>query len=130
MALSASQTALDKLNELGVEIALDDFGTGFASLSHIKSFPIDRLKIDRSFVCDMEHNEDNLSIVGAIIQLGRSLGIAITAEGVENAGQLNLLRSLGCDCIQGYLFFEAPSARAQVPEFMRRRRKIKAPLVA
>ena len=77
---------LDKLNELGVEIALDDFGTGFASLSHIKSFPIDRLKIDRSFVCDMEQNEDNLSIVGAIIQLGRSLGISITAEGVETPG--------------------------------------------
>ena len=111
--------ALDKLNELGVEIALDDFGTGFASLSHIKSFPIDRLKIDRSFVCDMEHNEDNLSIVGAIIQLGRSLGISITAEGVENSSQLNLLRSLGCECIQGYLFSK-PLEPADVPAFLGR----------
>jgi diguanylate cyclase (GGDEF)-like protein len=120
---------LDKLHHLGVEIALDDFGTGFASLSHIKSFPIDRLKIDRSFVCDMEHNEDNLSIVGAIIQLGRSLGIAITAEGVETTGQLDLLRSLGCDCIQGYLFSK-PLEPERVPAFVRRAGKIKAPLVA
>jgi EAL domain-containing protein (putative c-di-GMP-specific phosphodiesterase class I) len=111
--------ALDKLNELGVEIALDDFGTGFASLSHIKSFPIDRLKIDRSFVCDMENNEDNLSIVGAIIQLGRSLGISITAEGVETEGQLNLLRWLGCDCIQGYLFSK-PLEPEQIPDFLSR----------
>jgi diguanylate cyclase (GGDEF)-like protein/PAS domain S-box-containing protein len=110
---------LDKLNELGVEIALDDFGTGFASLSHIKSFPIDRLKIDRSFVCDMENNEDNLSIVGAIIQLGRSLGISITAEGVETEGQLNLLRWLGCDCIQGYLFSK-PLEPEQIPDFLSR----------
>jgi diguanylate cyclase (GGDEF)-like protein/PAS domain S-box-containing protein len=110
---------LDKLNELGVEIALDDFGTGFASLSHIKSFPIGRLKIDRSFVCDMEHNEDNLSIVGAIIQLGRSLGISITAEGVENTSQLNLLRTLGCECIQGYLF-SRPLEPEDVPGFFNR----------
>jgi diguanylate cyclase (GGDEF)-like protein len=111
--------ALDKLNELGVEIALDDFGTGFASLSHIKTFPIGRLKIDRSFVCDMEHNEDNLSIVGAIIQLGRSLGISITAEGVETPDQLNLLQWLGCDCIQGYLFSK-PLEPESIPEFLSR----------
>ncbi len=116
---------LDKLNELGVEIALDDFGTGFASLSHIKSFPIDRLKIDRSFVCDMETNEDNLSIVGAIIQLGRSLGIAITAEGVETEGQLNLIRWLGCECIQGYLFSK-PLDPAEVPEFLTRSKDAKS----
>jgi EAL domain-containing protein (putative c-di-GMP-specific phosphodiesterase class I) len=67
----------------------------------------------------MEHNEDNLSIVGAIIQLGRSLGISITAEGVENSSQLNLLRTLGCECIQGYLF-STPLEPADVPAFLGR----------
>ncbi len=72
--------ALEQLHDLGVEIALDDFGTGFASLSHIKAFPIDRLKIDRSFVDDMDRNKDSLSIVQAIIQLSHSMGLAVTAR--------------------------------------------------
>ncbi len=111
--------ALDKLHDSGVEIALDDFGTGFASLSHIKKFPIDRLKVDRSFVRDMETNPDNLAIVRTIIQLGSSLGIAITAEGVETRHQLTLLRTLGCDCIQGYLFSK-PLDPAAIPGFIAR----------
>jgi diguanylate cyclase (GGDEF)-like protein len=111
--------ALDKLHDSGVEIALDDFGTGFASLSHIKKFPIDRLKVDRSFVRDMETNPDNLAIVRTIIQLGSSLGIDITAEGVETEHQLTLLRSLGCDCIQGFLFSK-PLDPASIPVFVSR----------
>ncbi len=111
--------ALDKLHDAGIEIALDDFGTGFASLSHIKKFPIDRLKVDRSFVRDMETNPDNLAIVRTIIQLGSSLGIAITAEGVETKHQLALLRTMGCDCIQGYLF-SRPLDPAAIPGFVAR----------
>jgi diguanylate cyclase (GGDEF)-like protein/PAS domain S-box-containing protein len=97
-------TALQELHDLGVEIALDDFGTGFASLSHLKKLPIDRLKIDRSFVRDMETNPDNMAIVRTIAHLGESLGIKVTVEGVETRSQLTLLRAMGCDTMQGYLF--------------------------
>lgn len=96
--------ALRKLHAAGVEIALDDFGTGYASLSHIRAYPINRLKIDRSFVKDMESNSDNLSIVQAIVQLGASLGLSITAEGVETEEQAVLLKSLGCGNLQGYFY--------------------------
>ena len=99
--------ALRTLHAAGVEIALDDFGTGYASLSHIRAYPINRLKIDRSFVNDMESNSDNLSIVQAIVQLGTSLGLSITAEGVETEEQAVLLKSLGCGNLQGYLLFAA-----------------------
>ncbi|MCC7250761.1 bifunctional diguanylate cyclase/phosphodiesterase [Hyphomicrobium sp.] len=101
-----------KLDELGVEIALDDFGTGYASLSHIKAFPIGRLKIDRSFVADMQDNTDNLSIVQAIVQLARSLGLGVTAEGVEEETQVALLRSMGCGSLQGYYFSKPQPAEA------------------
>jgi diguanylate cyclase (GGDEF)-like protein/PAS domain S-box-containing protein len=114
--------ALEKLHELGVEIALDDFGTGFASLSHIKAFPIDRLKIDRSFVHDMHCNKDNLSIVQAITQLGRSLGLSVTAEGVEIEEQLVLLRSLGCASIQGYIYMK-PIPAIDIPGAVPKRMK-------
>lgn len=104
--------ALRKLNAAGVEIALDDFGTGYASLSHIKAYPIDRLKIDRSFVKDMEANSDNLSIVQAIVQLGSSLGLSITAEGVETEEQATLLKAMGCGSLQGYLYSRPLPPRA------------------
>ncbi len=79
----ASRSTLQKLHDIGVEIALDDFGTGFGSLSHLKKLPIDRLKVDRSFVRDMETNPDNMAIVRTIAHLGQSLGIKVTVEGVE-----------------------------------------------
>jgi EAL domain-containing protein (putative c-di-GMP-specific phosphodiesterase class I) len=110
--------ALHSLDALGVEIALDDFGTGYASLSHIKAYPIGRLKIDRTFVMDMQDNRDNLSIVQAIVQLGRSLGLRITAEGVENEEQAMLLRSMACGSLQGY-FFSRPIPAADIGAFLR-----------
>lgn len=103
--------ALQKLHEMGVEIALDDFGTGFGSLTHIKRFPIDRLKVDRSFVRDMETSPDNMAIVRTIAQLGESLDLEITIEGVETDSQLTLLRAMGCDSMQGFLFSEPLEAR-------------------
>lgn len=109
--------ALHLLDALGVEIALDDFGTGYASLSHIKAYPIGRLKIDRSFVKDMQENKDNLSIVQAIVQLGRSLGLCITAEGVEKEEQVLLLRSMGCGSLQGY-YFSKPLPAAEIGPFL------------
>jgi diguanylate cyclase (GGDEF)-like protein/PAS domain S-box-containing protein len=109
--------ALEKLHALGVEIALDDFGTGYASLSHIRAYPIGRLKIDRSFVKDMLTNKDSLSIVQAIVQLGRSLDLCITAEGVETEEEAVLLGSMGCGSLQGY-YFAKPLPEKDVPRFL------------
>jgi EAL domain-containing protein (putative c-di-GMP-specific phosphodiesterase class I) len=86
---------------------MDDFGTGYSSLSYLRSFPFDKIKIDRSFVEGMGANADSQAIVKAILSLGASLGITITAEGVENEGDLARLRAEGCDEGQGYLFAHA-----------------------
>jgi len=91
------------LKEAGVRISLDDFGTGYSSLSYLQRFPFDKIKIDRSFVSQMEDNPDSMSIVRAVIALGKSLRIKITAEGVETREQLDLLQKENCDLVQGYL---------------------------
>jgi diguanylate cyclase (GGDEF)-like protein len=96
--------ALQRLQDEGVAIALDDFGTGYASLTHLKSFPVDRIKIDRSFVQSMLLERDSAQIVRAIIELAHALGIEVVAEGVENMEIANVLRTMGCDFIQGYAY--------------------------
>jgi diguanylate cyclase (GGDEF)-like protein len=95
---------LHQLKSLGVSVVLDDFGTGFSSLSYLKMFPFDKIKIDRSFVNEMESRNDCAAIVSAVINLGRTLNIATTAEGVETERQFLLLRAAGCTFAQGYLF--------------------------
>jgi diguanylate cyclase (GGDEF)-like protein/PAS domain S-box-containing protein len=95
---------LRELKELGVRLAVDDFGTGYSSLSYLARFPVDVLKIDRSFVERLGKQEDANELVRMIIGLGRALSLRIVAEGVETAGQLNVLRSMGCDIAQGFLF--------------------------
>jgi len=95
---------LRALSSAGVKIALDDFGTGYASLSHLKQFPVDIIKIDRSFVHDLASNPDDPAILQAVVNLGKSLGITTVAEGVETAVQAAFLRSQGCDLGQGFLF--------------------------
>ena len=105
--LQNSETTLAILHELraqGVRISLDDFGTGYSSLSYLRSFPFDKIKIDRSFVQELASREDSMAIVRAVAGLGRSLGIVTTAEGVETKEQLDLLRREGCTQAQGYLF--------------------------
>jgi EAL domain-containing protein (putative c-di-GMP-specific phosphodiesterase class I) len=87
----------------GVKLSIDDFGTGYSSLSYLKTLRVDRLKIDQSFIRDIPTNAQMMAIVKTIIQLGRNLNLAITAEGVETAAQLCTLRELGCDEAQGYL---------------------------
>jgi EAL domain-containing protein (putative c-di-GMP-specific phosphodiesterase class I) len=94
---------LNTLKAAGVRISLDDFGTGYSSLSYLQRFPFDKIKIDRSFVWEMEHNADSMAIVRAVIALGHSLRITVTAEGVETEAQLALLQSESCDQVQGYL---------------------------
>ena len=94
---------LNALKTLGVGVSVDDFGTGYSSLSYLKRYPIDKLKIDRSFVMDAPGDADDVAIVTAIIQMGHSLQLKTVAEGVETPAQMELLRQLGCDLVQGYL---------------------------
>jgi len=102
---------LHALRALGVRISMDDFGTGYSSLSYLRSFPFDKIKIDRSFVHDLEANMDSQAIVRAIVSLGTSLGITITAEGVETESELARLQAEGCNEGQGYLFSKARPAK-------------------
>jgi predicted signal transduction protein with EAL and GGDEF domain len=95
---------LHQLRELGVRIAMDDFGTGYSSLAYLRSFPFDKIKIDRSFVRDMLHREDCKAIVGAVAGLARKLNITTVVEGVETQAQLDLVTAERCDEGQGYLF--------------------------
>lgn len=101
------ERALSLLSGHGVRIALDDFGTGYASLTHLRSFRVDILKIDRSFVKGLGVNIDDTAIVRALIGLGQSLGIETVAEGIETQAQLDLVRAMGCDIGQGYLYSPA-----------------------
>lgn len=100
----AAVSILHKLKEIGIKVAIDDFGTGYSSLSYLKRFPIDILKIDQSFVRDITIDPDDAAIAKAIITLAHSLGLTALAEGVENVEQVEFLRSLKCDGVQGYLF--------------------------
>jgi len=92
------------LKELGLTIALDDFGTGYSSLAYLKHFPIDILKIDRAFVCEIPENTQDVAILSAIIGVARALGIRTIAEGVETQEQADFMKQVGCDAIQGYWF--------------------------
>jgi EAL domain-containing protein (putative c-di-GMP-specific phosphodiesterase class I) len=106
-------TMLHQLRALGVRIAMDDFGTGYSSLSYLRSFPFDKIKIDRSFIKDIERNRDSAVIIKAIASLGQSLGIQTTAEGVETEEQLEIVRRAGCTEMQGYLVSKPrPAAEA------------------
>jgi diguanylate cyclase (GGDEF)-like protein/PAS domain S-box-containing protein len=117
--IGESQTALKTLNELkglGVKVVLDDFGTGFSSLAYVKRFPIDTIKIDRSFIGGLPADPENGAIVRAVISMGRALGVSVVAEGVETRAQADELESLGCNLAQGYLFARplTPQAAAEL----------------
>ena len=92
---------------MGISLALDDFGTGYSSLSHLQKFPIDRLKIDQSFVQSLSKDVHGRALTGAIISMAHNIGIGVVAEGVETREQAEILRESGCDELQGYLFSPA-----------------------
>ena len=115
----ATLAVLHSLRAKGLRIAMDDFGTGYSSLGYLRSFPFDKIKIDRYFVRDIETSADCKAIVRAVIGLGSNLGITTTAEGVETVAQLEQLRAEGCDQVQGYLF-SLPVPAQDLPALLRR----------
>jgi EAL domain-containing protein (putative c-di-GMP-specific phosphodiesterase class I) len=100
----ATVEMLEQLNRMGLKLAVDDFGTGYSSLSYLKRFPIDLLKIDRSFIMDIPAISDDIAIVSAVIAMAHQLNIKVLAEGVQSTEQRDILLSHRCDELQGYLF--------------------------
>jgi diguanylate cyclase (GGDEF)-like protein len=115
---------LRQLRELGISIALDDFGTGYSALGYLRKFPLDKIKIDRSFITDMATRSDQVAIIQAVLSIARALGMTVTAEGVETVVQKDFLKALGCDNAQGFLFGE-PSPFERVVEITTARAKPK-----
>lgn len=109
--------SLNELRDIGVRVAMDDFGTGYSSLSYLRSFPFDRIKIDRSFVRDVASNPDARAIIRAVVGLGNSLSMRTTVEGVETEEQLDIVIAEGCQDVQGFLFSEARPA-AEIPSLI------------
>jgi diguanylate cyclase (GGDEF)-like protein len=120
-----SAQILDELSCMGVRIAIDDFGTGYSSLAWLKRFPVDEIKVDRSFVTDLVEDESDAAIVRSTIELGRSLGMLVVAEGVETAEVLEQLAGYGCDVVQGFLI-SRPVPAAQLVTWLRARERPQA----
>ncbi|MEM9670583.1 MAG: EAL domain-containing protein [Pseudomonadota bacterium] len=108
---------LEALERLGVGVAIDDFGTGYSSLSYLKRFPLNRLKVDRSFIHDLESDEHDRTITKTVVKLGESLGLSVIAEGVETEGQREWLKSMGCEEVQGFLYAK-PMPNSDIVDFL------------
>jgi EAL domain-containing protein (putative c-di-GMP-specific phosphodiesterase class I) len=120
---------LAAIKQLGVRLAIDDFGTGYSSLAHLQKFPVDALKIDRSFISGLRHNKEGETLIRTLVQLGKALSIDTFAEGIEQQHELSLLRDEDCDNGQGFLFAR-PLDVAATEAFFRSRADIRAPALA
>jgi EAL domain-containing protein (putative c-di-GMP-specific phosphodiesterase class I) len=107
-----TQRTFERLGRAGIHLSIDDFGTGYSSLSYLRRLPATELKIDRSFVMDLDTSSDARAIVDAVVKLAHAIGLKVVAEGVETVQQRDILLQLGCDEFQGYLFARPMSARA------------------
>lgn len=126
LLMGGAENVIPVMNELvamGFSLALDDFGTGFSSLSYLRRYPISTLKIDRSFVEGIPREADDCAIARAIVTMGQQLHQEIVAEGVETVEQMNFLRELGCDQLQGYLF-SPPVTAAEFSDFVQGDRRL------
>jgi EAL domain-containing protein (putative c-di-GMP-specific phosphodiesterase class I) len=120
---------MKELRGLGVRLSIDDFGTGYSSLSALKRFPVERLKIDRSFIQDLPDDEDDRAVASAVISLGQKLNLRVIAEGVETDEQVAFLRENHCDELQGY-HFSRPIAAADIPALLLRQAAVVAAAAA
>ena len=125
--LEGSARRLTALRDLGVRIVVDDFGTGYSSLAYVHRFPLDVLKVDRAFVMDIEDNDAARELVGGILALCQRLGMTVVAEGVETAGQLELLRAFGCPLVQGY-HLASPARAEELGEWLVRTPRVTTPV--
>ncbi|MFS2004803.1 putative bifunctional diguanylate cyclase/phosphodiesterase [Duganella sp. CT11-25] len=125
--VDANLTLMQRIQDAGIHLSIDDFGTGYSSMAYLKRFPIDQLKIDRSFVSDVPG--DGAAIAIAIIALAHSLDLSVVAEGVENAQQMEFLREAGCDTMQGY-YFSRPVPAPELEQMLRARRQFIGPAAA
>jgi diguanylate cyclase (GGDEF)-like protein/PAS domain S-box-containing protein len=116
--INHTRTVLTELKDIGISIAIDDFGTGYSSLTHLKHFPIQTLKIDRSFIKDIPQDREDLRLVETIVSMAHHLGIKLVGEGVETLDQLDVLNALGCQTVQGFLF-SPPVTATQFEQFAR-----------
>jgi EAL domain-containing protein (putative c-di-GMP-specific phosphodiesterase class I) len=115
----ANLTILNQLGELGVRISMDDFGTGYCSLSYLRSFPFNKIKIDKSFIRDLSTSQSSVAIIRAVCELARSFGAATTAEGVETDDQLRRISAEGCTEVQGHIF-SRPLPPGEIPALLAR----------
>ncbi len=115
---SSITSQLQSLRDLGINLAIDDFGTGYSSLSYLKKFPVNFLKIDRSFICNLDHDHDDRVLVGVMLSMAEALGLKVVAEGVEQASQLDFLIAKGCHYVQGY-YYSKPLPNNEFIKFLR-----------
>jgi len=119
--ISTAMSTIVSLQNMGIKVSIDDFGTGYSSLAYLRKLPIDKIKIDRSFISEVAANDSDMTIVKSMIELSHGLGKRVLAEGVETVEQLNVLRNLGCDAVQGY-FINKPLPEEMLARYLTRKR--------